>query len=181
MVMATPQAKVFALGKFVDMRKTPWAWANAFPTLFPPTYAKGEWRVCGDPFGVPLGGLRQRIVTLSEWGKYCMWRSDGRPAEHPTFALVLHGVTSQGQLHGQGQAYVKRANVPVGMTLKEFAEEWGNVAKRKKFRDGLMHSLQNVRGTDQYWKNKYMEFTAGDYYLSYVKKKVRNQRGLGRM
>ena len=171
------QNRVLVLGTFVDMRKTPWAWASAFPTLFPPTYVNGLWRVCGDPYGEPLGKMRDQKVTLTEWAKYCMWRSDGRPAQHPTFALVVHSVISQGQLHGQGQAYVKRSNVPPGMTLGEFAEQWGDIAKRKKFRDGLMHSLQNVRGTDQYWKNKFMDFTAGDYYLSYVKKKVRNKLG----
>ena len=68
-----------------------YVWAQSFPTLFIPRCVmidkKPVWRIFHDMTG--WEGPREKHVDFNEWIEYQMWRSDGAPAAHPTFALVL--------------------------------------------------------------------------------------------
>ena len=156
---------------FVNMKTTPWAWAMAFPTLFPPSFENGHWVTRGDPVGVPSQRMRLVAPTLHEWANYCMWRSDGGPARHPTFAVVLNAILSQSQLQSQGQTYLHRSSVDPDLTLEQFQTQYADKGGNAKFRQGLMHSVGNVRGTDQYWNGVRGNFKAGNFFLRYAKKK----------
>ena len=57
------------------------------------------------------------------------------------------------------------------MTLEEFRSSFADTGKQAKFRQGLLHSVGNVRGTDQYWNGVRGNFKAGNFYLRYLKKK----------
>ena len=86
------QIDVLNLGEFANMNSTPYAWSRAFPTIFIPIYVNvnGEykWIVNGDITGV--NGTRDKSVKQTQWHEYLMWRSDGVPASHPLFSLVLY-------------------------------------------------------------------------------------------
>jgi hypothetical protein len=162
-------AEVLTKGDFVNMKSTPWAWSMSFPTLFPPTLVNGKWAIMGDP--TAFMGDRDQSPTLKEWAQWMMWRSDGSPAKHSTFALILNAEISQSQLRSQGNVFLHRMDIPPSMTVEEFQKEYKDEKKRKLYHENLQHASGNVRGTDQYWKAVRNKFKAAIFYLQYVKKK----------
>jgi hypothetical protein len=54
-----------------------------------------------------------------------MWRGDGLPARHPTFALVVNNDQQREALQGQGRAalYVD-SDLPSTITAEEFLQQW---------------------------------------------------------
>jgi hypothetical protein len=79
-------------GGFVDMNKTKYAWARAFPTVFIPNYIQvsenvWEWVILPDITGWIM--QQNKEISFVKWCEYMMWRSDGVPVSHSTFALVL--------------------------------------------------------------------------------------------
>lgn len=167
---ALDSLEVLPKGDFVNMKSTPWAWAMSFPTLFPPMLGiDGKWASAGDPtaFHTP----RDFTPSLSEWGANMMWRNDGGPARHPTFALILNAEITQQQLRSQGLVFLSRMNISPSMSVKEFQEDYADPEKRRHYHENLQHSAGNVRGTDQYWKSVRNKFKAAIFYLQYVKKK----------
>jgi hypothetical protein len=98
---AVDQTEILPTGDFVDMRRTKFAWAMAFPTVFRPRQlTDGSYMVDGDCTG--WDGPRDRTPQFHEWAKHLMWRSDGMPAKHPTLGLVLNNDIQRRQLHSQG-------------------------------------------------------------------------------
>jgi hypothetical protein len=162
-------AEVFPKGGFVNMKSTRWAWAMSFPTLFPPTLSNGEWVTLGDP--TACARLRDQTPTLAQWGEWMMWRNDGGPARHPTFALILNAELTQTSLLAQGGVFLARQDIPSTMSLEQFQDAYKDKKKRRAFHDNLQHAAGNVRGTDQYWKGVRNKFKAAIFYMQYVKKK----------
>ena len=160
---------LFPKGGFVNMKSTPWAWAMSFPSLFPPSLHNGEWAIFGDP--TAFHRERDQTPTLIEWGEWMMWRNDGGPAKHPTFALILNAEITQTQLRTQGNVFLSRNQLCPEMSVKEFQQEYKDAKKRKQFHENIQHVAGNVRGTDQYWKSVRNKFKASIFYLQYVKKK----------
>ena len=163
-----PAADLLPKGDFVNMKSTPWAWAMSFPTLIFPTLVGGKWVIRGDPTACDI--VRDQTPSLIEWGEYMMWRNDGGPARHPTFALILNAEISQTQLRDQGRVFLSRMDISPTMSLVEFQESYKDPAKKRKYHEQLQHSAGNVLGTDQYWKSVRNKFKAAIFYLQYVKK-----------
>jgi hypothetical protein len=69
------QKEALPTGSFASMQHTEYAWALAFPTLFPPTYVNGKWVMLGDLTGPPPSGFRDRKVPVAELAKWMMWTS----------------------------------------------------------------------------------------------------------
>ncbi len=94
---------VLSTNGFDDINTKPFAWARAFPTLSIPTCIKildhWEWRIFHDPTG--WGTPRDKTVKMKLWYEYMMWHSDGQPAAHPMFALVLYNHNIKNQLQPQ--------------------------------------------------------------------------------
>ena len=98
------QPNVLPTKGFANMTKTPYAWARAFPTVFIPCYIefKGEyqWIILNDITGFPYP--QEKPVSINKWYEYQMWRSDGIPASHPTFSIVLYNHKVKSSLQKQG-------------------------------------------------------------------------------
>ena len=63
-----------------------------------------------------------------------MWGSDGRPASHPVFPLVLYNHKVRDSLHSQGRFVLTSCDIDVNLTLQEIkdaqnGEEIDNVVK----------------------------------------------------
>ena len=97
--------------------------------------------------------VRDKHVNLKDWIQYLMFRSDGVPAAHPTFALVLHNHKIKQQLQGQGQYVLNTSGLDPNMNGREFVEMWDDKnSGRKELLDRLHMHTSNVPGTDAYWK-----------------------------
>jgi len=62
------QDNVIPLTDFVDMNKTTFAWARAFPTVFPPEYIDGKWIIRHDITGYV--SIRDRNMKQTDWMEY---------------------------------------------------------------------------------------------------------------
>lgn len=166
-----PQSDAMPTGGFVDMRKTPYAWARAFPSVFPLVYVDGRIDVWGDPTG--WQGIRERSVNWDDWANWLMWSSDGFAASHPTLALVILNDVNRRRLHQQGSVAI---SLDDSMDATTTAEDWlGRIrADRDKLKQSLNYFAGNVRGTDQYWNGVLKSFQATAHYQSYVKAKEMN-------
>ena len=68
------QDNVIPLTDYVNMNKTTFAWARAFPTVFPPKYIDGKWIIRFDITGSV--SIRDSNVKHKDWMEYLMWRYD---------------------------------------------------------------------------------------------------------
>lgn len=104
-----------------------------------------------------------------------MWRSDGRPAKHPTFALVLHNHMTRTALQGQGRFSLNTSDMDPNTTIKELREaiKNGKGDKTAQLLEDLQKRTQvfsgNVTGTEAYWRAAYHEFMAVILFNSYIK------------
>ena len=114
---------VLPTGDFVDMNSTKYAWSLAFPTLFVPRYTsidgsnEKKWRIFHDPTG--WDSPRDKPVDPNKWYEHQMWRSDGAPAAHPTFALVAYNHKMKNQLRGQARYAVSISGIDPNITCEE--------------------------------------------------------------
>lgn len=115
------QPDVLPTNGFADMNKTPYAWARAFPTVFIPTYVEvnGQlgWYIFHDITG--WIGARDKPIKMTDWYQYMMWRSDGVPASHPTFSLVLYNHKVKCQVQQQGRYVVNTSQMDPTTTVSE--------------------------------------------------------------
>ena len=159
--------------EFVNMSTTPYAWARAFPSLFIPTYTKVDnemkWVIFHDVTGVPFA--RERNVPMLRWYEYMMWRSDGRPTEHPTFSLVLYNHKTKMALQKQGSYCINTSEIDPNITMEEIRNST-NDSERRKAVDALVRKANlyssNIPGTTQYWASTRQEFRATHMYHSYI-------------
>ena len=163
-------------GGFVDMNKTPHAWALAFPTLFVPVYiqvAEDEWAwvILHDITGWVT--LRDRPISINKWYKYMMWRPDGRTVKHTTFALVLGCHKTQNQLQRQG-SYVLNTSLSNPATL--LSDIRNTDTNDPRIRELVMEVIKvahihssNIIGLPAFWKSTYFEFMARNFFHSYIK------------
>jgi hypothetical protein len=171
------QNEAFPTGTFADMERDPLAWAMAFPTVFRPHLRSASdgslvWTLSGDITRFAMERdlkNRDRKPTFTEWAKWMMWSSDGSAAKHPTFALVLHNHIHRKQLQTQGRVALSLDN---SMDATLTAQEWLERVEADTTRDGLKSKLNyyagNVRGTDQFWKAKLLDFRATAQYHSHI-------------
>lgn len=162
---------------FVDMNKTKYAWARAFPTVFIPAYIQTdentwEWVILHDITGWKTA--RDKALTFSQWSNYLMWRSDGVPASHPTFALVLRNHKIKCQLQQQGSYVLNTSGIDITTTLQTIREaqaDGDNQTVEKQIQEIVkkchIHS-GNIPGTPAYWKSTFHEFKANAFYQEYM-------------
>lgn len=118
----TDQAAVMPTNGFVNMMRDPYAWTRAFPKLFRPTlHGDGTWHVHGD--FTRYTSMRERSVKMPRWAEWMMWRRDGDPAAHPTFALVAYNEKHRAALRGQGKHVLHIAEtVDDTTTIQQFMD-----------------------------------------------------------
>jgi hypothetical protein len=145
------QKDVLPIGTFARMEDTPYAWALAFPTLFPPTFRKNKCVILGDLTSPPSSGFRDRKVPLAEWVKWMMWNSNGQAAKHPFFALVLNSELTRKGLQSQGRVTLSRNDIPPDMTIEAFRKHWNTPKGQQSIRNALNFGARNISGTSQYW------------------------------
>ena len=167
------QEDIFNLGDFVNMNSTPFAWARAFPSLFIPVYKSingtYRWSIFGDI--TSFSTIRDKSVKKKQWYEYLMWRSDGRPASHPVFPLVLYNHKVRDSLHRQGRFVLNSCDIDVNLTLQEIkdaqhGEEIDNVVKNLERKLHIYSS--NIPCTPAYWKSTKFEFKATTLFNSYI-------------
>ena len=170
------QTDVLRLGDFANMNMTLYSWSRAFPSIFIPiyTYFNGQfrWIINGDITG--FSGIRDKSVKQIQWQEYLMWRSDGIPASHPTFSLVLYNHKIRDSLHKQGRFVLNSSDIDLNTTLDEIRNTndgapLDNVIK--KLEKNIHTYSSNIPCTPAYWKNTWFEFKATTLFNSYINKK----------
>ena len=104
--------------EFVDMDDTEYVWARTFPSLFIPIYVNGKWVIRHDYTGTSF--IRDYEITFNEWAEYQMWRSDGMPASHPTFSIVVYNHKIRHLLQGQGKHALNISGLNPNMKADDF-------------------------------------------------------------
>ena len=106
------------------MNTTPFVWARAFPSLFIPVYkcinGTYRWSIFSDITAFSCN--RDKSVKKNQWYEYLMWRSDGRPAAHPVFPLVLYNHKVRDALHRQGRFVLNSSDIDVNLSLEEIKD-----------------------------------------------------------
>ena len=101
---------------------------------------------------------------LRHWGKYQMWRNDGRPAAHPVFPFVLHSLIQKSQMLGQARYTVHESPGVAEMTADELVQEIEQDGVTAFIRK-LLINLGNVTNTSSYWRCRRNELRALVMYL----------------
>ena len=169
------QSDVLPTDGFADMNKTKYAWARAFPTVFIPTYIKLKgvfrWCILHDITG--WHDARDKDVKFTTWCEYMVWRSDGRAASHPTFAIVLYNHKLKRQTQAQGRYVLNTSDIDPNVTVEELKNAGDDDAIQKQteniLRRAHIHS-GNVQGTPAYWRAAFHEFMATIFFHSYITK-----------
>ena len=166
------QDDVMKNGDFVNMDITPFSWSRAFPTLFIPTYFNSKWVIQHDISGcMNICDAREKEVKFKEWLQFMMFRSDGAPASHPTFALVAMNHKMKQQLQGQGQFALHTSDMNPNMTGEELLKIWDDKeGERKNLFTRLHQYSSNIVGTDPYWKSTRFSYKATTFFKSYIHK-----------
>ena len=100
------------------MDNTEYVWARTFPSLFIPIYVNGKWVIRHDYTGTSF--IRDYEITFNEWAEYQMWRSDGMPASHPTFSIVVYNHKIRHLLQGQGKHALNISGLNPNMKADDF-------------------------------------------------------------
>ena len=173
------QPQVLTTNGFVDMDKTPYAWARAFPTLFPPSYVlidgKWQWAILHDITGWKR--LRDAPLDFKEWSRFQLWRSDGRPAAHKTFKLAVHNHRVKKFAQSQGRQAVRTAGIDPNILIRDIQNAPDDSALRKateRVVDLAYHCSSNMVGSRGYMDAKYHEMKAINFCADYMEKKNYN-------
>ena len=173
------QAQVITTNGFVDMDNTRHVWARAFPTLFPPSYilldGKWQWAILHDLTG--WRRLREAPLDFKEWSRFQEWRSDGRPASHPTFKLAVHNHRVKKFAQGQGRQAIRTAGVDPN-TLVSDIQNAANDSDLAKAVDRVVelayHCSSNMVGSKGYMQSQYHEMKAINFCADYMHKRNYN-------
>ena len=117
---------------------------------------------------------RDKGISFVKWCEYMMWRSDGVPVSHSTFALVLGNHKIQCQLQQQGSYVLNTSDFDTTITLAAIRNADGNNAViwdqvNAIIKRAHIHS-SNIPGLPAYWKSSFFEFKARTFFQSYVNK-----------
>ena len=94
-------------------------------------------------------------VDFKSWAEYMMFRSDGVPAAHPTFSLVVLNHKIKTQLQTQGQYVLNVSGLDPNMPVEELIKNWDDPKSgRRDLFSRLNHYSSNVVGTDFYWNSQ---------------------------
>jgi len=182
------QEEVLNIDGFVNMAKTPYAWARAFPTVFIPEYLPfpdptgmntndppfiWQWVIRHDP--TAWYKPRDKDFKMEHWYRYMMWRHDGVPASHPTFSLALFNYKSMQSLQRQGQFVINTSDIDPNATIDDIFNSEDNDDLLKAGVERLINRAHchsaNIPGTPRYWRNTYFEFEAITQFHSHILQK----------
>ena len=173
------QPQVITTNGFVDMDATPYAWARAFPTLFPPSYVllngKWQWAILHDITG--WNRLREANLDFKQWCHFQMWRSDGRPAAHKTFKLAAHNHRVEKFAQSQGRQAIRTTGIDPNILTHDIQNAPNNSALLKateRVVDLAYHCSSNMVDSRGYMDAKYHEMKAINFCADYVEKKNYN-------
>ena len=159
-------------GDFVDMMRTPYAWTQAFHTIFWPFFDSTDecYKVYGDFTGLHHE-LRELSVTAREWSEYIMWTNNGRAARHPIFPLVLSNELFRRSVYSQAQVSLNLDGNfdPNESVEKLVCADLQDDSKVNDLATKVNHYVGNVPGTDQYFKSVKKKFTATHFHHGYTK------------
>ena len=168
------QAEALPLGGFASMRKEPFAWTKAFPTVFVPTRdPRGNgFKIRGDFTGSD-GPTRRNPPRFHEWAKWLMWRGDGRAAKHRILPLVLHNEIVRGRLFAQGRVSIALdSRLDADISIDRLREEMQNADSRHRLQQRVQYFVGNVGGTDQFHAANNRKFKATAFHHSYHNNKA---------
>ena len=118
-----------------------------------------------------IGDAREQEVQFKEWLQFMMFRSDGAPASHPTFALVAMNHKMKRQLQGQGRFALNTSDMDPNMSGEELLKIWDDKeGGRKNLFTRLHQYSSNIVGTDPYWKSTRFSYKATTFFKSYIHK-----------
>ena len=103
-----------------------------------------------------------------------MWRSDGAPASHPIFSLVLYNHKVRDALQKQGHFVLNSSDIDVNTTLDNIhnATDGDTVDSIVKKLEKRLHIFSsNIPCTPAYWNSTKNEFRATTLFNSYVNKR----------
>ena len=80
--------------------------------------------------------LEKKEVNHNHWYEYLMWRSDGQPAGHPTFSLVLFNHKTCDALQKQGRFVLNSSDINLNTALNEICNALDE--------DGLRNVVKNL-------------------------------------
>jgi hypothetical protein len=174
------QPSVLQTDGFVDMSKTPYAWARAFPTVFIPEYipvssSEYAWVIRHDITG--WYKIRDKKVDSTRWYEYMMWRHDGLPAKHPTFSLALYNYKTSISLQQVGRHVINTSSIDPTITIGELrnADDDDTIHGAVKELVKKTHLFSSsVPGTPRYWTNTASEFFSIAEYNSHIHDRVPN-------
>ena len=99
-------SEVFQNDGFVDMNRTQFVWARAFPSCYRPSYIniKGrmKWIIMKNITGFDSKHPREKTVKFKDWIQHQIWHSDGFPAKHPTWSICMLNHKMKNSLQKQG-------------------------------------------------------------------------------
>ena len=84
-----------------DMTKTPYAWAHAFLTLFPPSYhfCNGRWRWSILHGIIRWHRIREAKLDFKNVCQFRLWRSGRRAVAHVPRSNLRHTITESSVMH----------------------------------------------------------------------------------
>ena len=114
--------------------------------------------------------MREKYVDFKDWLQYMMYRSDGVPAAHPSFAIVAMNHKMKNQLQGQGQYALNTSGMDPNLTGEKLIEMWDDEKSgRKELFNRLHRFTSNVTGTDGYWLSKRFTFRSTIFWNKYIR------------
>ena len=139
---------VYTTVGYADMLNKPWAFAQAFPSLFIPRYCKlngvWAWRIFHDYKG--WDDHRDKDVDFNSWLALQTWRSDGEPAAHSTFGLIAVNLKMKTALVKQGLYCLNTS----GMDLATTAEDIKNSVDNDELQQQIKELVKRYRVNNYY-------------------------------
>ena len=116
-------SEVFQNDGFVDMNRTQFVWARAFPSCYRPSYINMngtmKWIIMNDITGFDSEHPREKSVQFKDWIQHQLWRSDSFPEKHPTWSICMLNQKMKNALQKQGTYAISTDQLDPSVTIKE--------------------------------------------------------------
>ncbi|KAL9956688.1 hypothetical protein ACROYT_G038207 [Oculina patagonica] len=125
---------------------TPYFFTMAFPCLFP--YGKGDFHI----------NRRITCPSLHDWAEHLLWYKDGRFARHKVWKFVVHNMIMRKRALEQSRYIVDQQLGDPQLTVGDLQERLAS--GDNTFINKLLYFGANLRGTAQYWHQRWRELRA---------------------
>ena len=172
-VLQNPE--VFQNDGFVDMNRTQFVWARAFPSCYRPSYINMngtmKWIIMNDITGFDSKHPREKIVQFKDWIQHQLWRSDGFPAKHPTWSICMLNHKMKNALQKQGTYAISTNQLDPSVTIRKIQEAAPGRNLTRMVQQVMKIArlfASNVPGTDPYWHSTRFKMKAINFYQRYI-------------